>query len=199
MSSIQVGFPPFLTIVSRLNQVTNQPFRQRESQLFHHVDVSCLVVSSQTTVLRVLEILIDWFEEHAFVPQLVSSASVLDFMKVATQRLTFPTNYETMRISWSFCFLVLDAGPLVLFVVSLPGKASAAWSPLLHSTVGQEVCSAPQHTGKSLRTPCKPLSKGFTSFDSWFVPFFLIGEWEGWNTTCPQPAHLPGCQVFSSY
>lgn len=27
---------------------------------------------------------------------------------------------------------------------------------------------------------------------------FFIGEWEGWNPTCPQPAHLPGCQVFSS-
>ncbi|TNM95658.1 hypothetical protein fugu_016741 [Takifugu bimaculatus] len=39
----KVGFPPFLTIVSRLNQ---------------------------TTVLTVLEILIGWFEEHAFVPQL---------------------------------------------------------------------------------------------------------------------------------
>lgn len=96
MSSIQVGYPPFLTILSRLNQVTNQPFRQGESQLFHHLDVSRLVISSQTTVLTVLEILIDWFEEHAFVPQLVSSASVLDFMRVTTQRLSFPTNYEIM-------------------------------------------------------------------------------------------------------
>ncbi|XP_034419309.1 gem-associated protein 2 [Cyclopterus lumpus] len=39
----KVGFPPFLTIVSRLNQ---------------------------STVLMVLEILICWFEEHKFVPQL---------------------------------------------------------------------------------------------------------------------------------
>ncbi|KAG7510355.1 gem-associated protein 2 [Solea senegalensis] len=39
----KVGFPPFLTIVSRLNQ---------------------------TTVLMVLEILIGWFEEREFVPQL---------------------------------------------------------------------------------------------------------------------------------
>ncbi|XP_068436603.1 gem-associated protein 2 [Clinocottus analis] len=39
----KVGFPPFLTIVSRLNQ---------------------------STVLMVLEILVCWFEEHAFVPQL---------------------------------------------------------------------------------------------------------------------------------
>ncbi|XP_023287315.1 gem-associated protein 2 isoform X2 [Seriola lalandi dorsalis] len=39
----KVGFPPFLTIVSRLNQ---------------------------STVLMVLEILISWFEERTFVPQL---------------------------------------------------------------------------------------------------------------------------------
>ncbi|XP_028251427.1 gem-associated protein 2 isoform X2 [Parambassis ranga] len=39
----QVGFPPFLSIVSRLNQ---------------------------STVLMVLEILINWFEEREFVPQL---------------------------------------------------------------------------------------------------------------------------------
>lgn len=39
----QIGFPPFLSIVSRLNQ---------------------------STVLTVLEILISWFEEMAFVPQL---------------------------------------------------------------------------------------------------------------------------------
>ncbi|XP_049453035.1 gem-associated protein 2 [Epinephelus fuscoguttatus] len=39
----KVGFPPFLSIVSRLNQ---------------------------STVLMVLEILISWFEEHHFVPQL---------------------------------------------------------------------------------------------------------------------------------
>lgn len=39
----KVGFPPFLSIVSRLNQ---------------------------STVLMVLDILISWFEEHEFVPQL---------------------------------------------------------------------------------------------------------------------------------
>lgn len=39
----KVGFPPFLSIVSRLNQ---------------------------STVLNVLDILISWFEEHEFVPQL---------------------------------------------------------------------------------------------------------------------------------
>uniref|UniRef100_A0A3Q3W2N9 Gem-associated protein 2 n=1 Tax=Mola mola TaxID=94237 RepID=A0A3Q3W2N9_MOLML len=39
----KLGFPPFLSIVSRLNQ---------------------------STVLMVLEILISWFEEHNFVPQL---------------------------------------------------------------------------------------------------------------------------------
>ncbi|XP_032357162.1 gem-associated protein 2 [Etheostoma spectabile] len=39
----KVGFPPFLSIVSRLNQ---------------------------STVLMLLEILISWFEEHDFVPQL---------------------------------------------------------------------------------------------------------------------------------
>ncbi|XP_051252200.1 gem-associated protein 2 [Dicentrarchus labrax] len=39
----KVGFPPFLSIVSRLNQ---------------------------STVLMVMEILISWFEEHEFVPQL---------------------------------------------------------------------------------------------------------------------------------
>ncbi|KAL6105170.1 gemin2 [Pungitius sinensis] len=39
----KVGFPPFLTIVSRLNQ---------------------------STVLMVMEVLIGWFEEHEFAPQL---------------------------------------------------------------------------------------------------------------------------------
>lgn len=54
-------------------------------------------------MLTVLDILIDWFEEHAFVPQLVSSASILDFIRVTPQRFTFPTNYETMISQINLC------------------------------------------------------------------------------------------------
>lgn len=103
MFPVQIGFPPFLTIVSRLNQVTNQPFRQRE---LHLSSFRCLLISSQTTVLTVLDILIDWFEEHAFVPQLVSSASVLDFIRVTPQLFTFPTNYETMTITFALSHFI---------------------------------------------------------------------------------------------
>lgn len=46
------------------------------------------------------------------------------------------------------CVCLFVLGSLVVFFVGLPGEASAAWSPLLHQTVGQEMCSAPQHSGR---------------------------------------------------
>lgn len=46
------------------------------------------------------------------------------------------------------CVCVFVLGSLVVFFVGLPGEASVAWSPLLHQTAGQEMCSAPQHSGR---------------------------------------------------
>lgn len=57
-------------------------------------------------------------------------------------------------------FCLFWIGSLVVCLVGLPGEASAAWSPLLHPTTGQEICSAPQHTG-TIHTV--PLSSCFTA------------------------------------
>lgn len=46
------------------------------------------------------------------------------------------------------CVCLSVQGSLAVFFVGLPGEAAAAWSPLLHQAAGQEMCSAPQHTGR---------------------------------------------------
>ncbi len=51
---------------------------------------------------------------------------------------------------FDFLFVI---GLLVVCFVGLPGEAPAARSPLLHQTAGQEMRSAPQHTGKMQFAP----------------------------------------------
>lgn len=76
-------------------------------------------------------------------------------------------------------------GSLAVCSAGLPGEASAAWSPLLHQTAGQEMCSAPQHTGTILFAPpvflyycrprCSTTNECLLYSDPFFFPVYLSG------------------------
>lgn len=84
----KVGFPPFLSIVSRLKQVNWLNPKTISSHLFTTRSIYDLLASPQSTVQMVLEILIGWFDENDFVPQLVSSSLFIYSVTLHTQQLS---------------------------------------------------------------------------------------------------------------
>lgn len=111
------------------------------SGLLNNISTLYPLASLQSTVQIVLEVLIGWFEEHDFVPQLVSSSPNIHFVASGCFMITQLCGMISMCDCGLFFFFAI--GSLAVCLVGLPGEAPAAWSPLVHSTAGQEMCSAP--------------------------------------------------------
>lgn len=161
ISFYQTGFPPFLSIVSKLNQVTTiwlqmwLLFSYKSQILLFNCPFNAFPI--QSTISAVLEYLINWFEERDFVPQLVSSISLechiqytLIYLKKRSNVYFFvlincifsifsPMKcngiielYFSLAVHCTFIY----TGHMALRINSVPWETAASWSTFPYQTVG---------------------------------------------------------------